>query len=56
MLKRNEIYRPIPVVMITSRAGDKHRRKAFDLGASDYVSKPYEESYLIDKIRDLVNA
>ncbi len=55
-LKRNEAYRKIPVIMITSRAGDKHRRKAFDLGASDYVSKPYEESYLLEKARDLINS
>lgn len=52
-IKRLENLREIPVIMITSRAGDKHRRKAFDLGASAYISKPYEESELIEKIREL---
>ena len=52
-LKRREGLRQIPVVMITSRGGDKHRRKAFDLGVSEYLTKPYEDSVLIEKIRSL---
>ncbi len=53
-LKREEELSSIPVIMITSRASEKHRQKAFDLGVTDYVSKPYEESALIEKIRRLV--
>lgn len=54
-LKRQETLRHIPVVMITSRAGDKHRQKAFDLGVSEYLTKPFEDSLLIEKIRTLAN-
>lgn len=43
----------IPVVMLTSRAGEKHRRKAFDLGVSEYVSKPYDDSKLVEIIKKL---
>lgn len=53
-LKRQEIWKSIPVIMITSRAGEKHRQKAFDLGVSEYLSKPYEEADLIEKVLDLV--
>jgi chemosensory pili system protein ChpA (sensor histidine kinase/response regulator) len=49
-LKQNESFRNIPVVMITSRAGDKHRQKAFDLGVSEYLTKPYEDKKLIELI------
>lgn len=52
-LKRNQILRKIPVVMITSRAGDKHRRKAFELGVSEYLTKPYEDLKLIEIIQRL---
>ncbi len=52
-LKRSEFLRDIPVVMITSRAGEKHRQKAFELGVSEYLSKPFEDAYLIDTIRKL---
>ncbi|NJM53831.1 MAG: response regulator, partial [Blastocatellia bacterium] len=53
-LKRNENLRSIPVIMITSRSGDKHRRKAYDLGVSEYITKPYEESVLIKKVKKLL--
>lgn len=52
-LKRLEGLRDIPVVMITSRAGDKHRQKAVELGVSEYLSKPFEDSYLIETIKKL---
>lgn len=53
-LKRQEDLCSIPVVMITSRSSEKHRRKAYDLGVSEYVTKPYEEWFLIDRIKKLL--
>ena len=52
-LKQQENLKNVPVIMITSRAGDKHRQKAFDMGVSEYVTKPYEEAKLIEVIRSL---
>jgi chemosensory pili system protein ChpA (sensor histidine kinase/response regulator) len=52
-LKRQETFHDIPVVMITSRAAEKHRQKAMDLGASEYVTKPYQDSFLLETIRNL---
>lgn len=52
-IRRTETLRDIPVVMITSRASEKHRRKAVDLGVTDYLTKPYEEAQLIGIIRGL---
>ncbi|MBA3712713.1 MAG: hybrid sensor histidine kinase/response regulator [Pyrinomonadaceae bacterium] len=52
-LKRQDAYRLIPVVMVTSRTGEKHRRKGFDLGASEYLSKPYQDDMLLGIIRKL---
>jgi chemosensory pili system protein ChpA (sensor histidine kinase/response regulator) len=52
-LKRQEAYRNIPIVMITSRAGEKHRLRALELGASDYVTKPYQDSVLLETIKQL---
>lgn len=46
-LKGNELLCKLPVVLITSRSGEKHRDKAFDLGISDYLAKPYDDSELI---------
>ncbi len=40
----------IPIIMITSRTGDKHRNLAFKLGVKGYLGKPYQE---IDLLRDI---
>src|SRR5262249_23501435 len=53
-LKGQDTYRRIPVVFITSRAGEKHRRKAMELGAAGYVVKPYQDAALLRVIRELV--
>ncbi len=44
----------IPVVMLTSRSGDKHRKLAMALGASDYFSKPFREQELLEKLSQLI--
>ncbi len=47
--------RHIPIVMITSRVGDKHRSRAFDIGVDHYLGKPYQESDLLAAIESLVS-
>ena len=44
----------LPIVMLTSRGGDKHRDKARALGATDYMVKPFQEEALLQNIRRLV--
>jgi chemosensory pili system protein ChpA (sensor histidine kinase/response regulator) len=46
--------RDVPIIMITSRVGEKHRARAIELGVDDYLGKPYQESQLIDAIMPLV--
>ncbi len=55
-LKRHSEFKQLPVIIITSRAGEKHRRKALDLGVSEYVTKPYEDSALLETIKRLAGA
>ena len=46
----------IPIVMITSRVGEKHRARAIEIGVNDYLGKPYQENQLLDAIEPLVEA
>ncbi|MBD2101690.1 hybrid sensor histidine kinase/response regulator [Leptolyngbya sp. FACHB-261] len=46
----------LPVAMLTSRSGDKHRQIALDLGAKAYFSKPYREQELLQTLQQLVNS
>jgi chemosensory pili system protein ChpA (sensor histidine kinase/response regulator) len=52
-LKKTENLRDVPVIMITSRTSDKHRQKALDLGVSEYLTKPYEDTKLLGIIKSL---
>jgi len=44
----------VPIIMITSRVGEKHRARAIELGVDDYLGKPYQEAELLDAIAPLV--
>jgi chemosensory pili system protein ChpA (sensor histidine kinase/response regulator) len=46
----------LPIVMLTSRSGEKHRGKATALGATDYMVKPFQEDALIRNVDRLVQA
>jgi len=40
----------LPIIMITSRTGQKHRDRAMAIGVNEYLGKPYQESVLLDSI------
>ncbi|NJN68942.1 MAG: response regulator [Nitrospira sp.] len=39
-----------PIVVMTTRAGDKHRQMALSIGANAYIAKPVEERVLLQEI------
>jgi len=41
----------VPIIMITSRVGDKHRARAIELGVNDYLGKPFQDSALLEAIQ-----
>jgi chemosensory pili system protein ChpA (sensor histidine kinase/response regulator) len=44
----------LPVIMVTSRGGEKHRQRATKLGVSEYLTKPYQEEQLMLAIRNVL--
>jgi chemosensory pili system protein ChpA (sensor histidine kinase/response regulator) len=44
----------IPVIMITSRMGYKHKQRAMEIGVDRYLGKPYQEHDLLDNIYRLL--
>lgn len=50
-IRAHETYRHLPVIMVTSRSGDKHRQKAVGLGVNDYLVKPFIEDTLLNLVR-----
>lgn len=51
-----ETCKTIPVVMLTSRSGTKHRQLAQQLGAADYFSKPFKQNELLGRLAELTQA
>lgn len=44
----------LPIIMITSRTGEKHRERAMEIGVNEYMGKPFQEAELLDKIQGLL--
>jgi chemosensory pili system protein ChpA (sensor histidine kinase/response regulator) len=49
-LRSREQTQQTPIIVMTTRAGDKHRQMALNIGASSYIAKPVEERALIQEI------
>lgn len=45
----------LPIIMITSRTGEKHRQRAFEIGVTDYMGKPYQEADLLARIYEILD-
>jgi chemosensory pili system protein ChpA (sensor histidine kinase/response regulator) len=53
-MRADERLQRVPIIMITSRVGEKHRARAIEIGVDDYLGKPYQESQLLEAIAPLV--
>jgi chemosensory pili system protein ChpA (sensor histidine kinase/response regulator) len=54
---QNEVtFSRIPIIMITSRTGEKHRDRAIEIGVTNYMGKPYQEDELIENIQSALGA
>jgi chemosensory pili system protein ChpA (sensor histidine kinase/response regulator) len=54
-VRADERLGKVPIIMITSRIADKHRRYAQEIGVNNYLGKPYDEDELLGLIAAYVN-
>lgn len=54
-MRNTEELKGIPIIMITSRTGDKHRNLAMELGVKRYLGKPFQESDLLENIYSVLS-
>ncbi|NES81127.1 MAG: hybrid sensor histidine kinase/response regulator [Moorea sp. SIO2B7] len=54
-VKSDPNFKLLPVFMLTSRSGPKHRKMAMNLGATGYFSKPFKEQELLQTLKDWIN-
>ncbi len=53
-MRNSEQLKHIPIIMVTSRTGDKHRQHAMELGVKRYLGKPFQEMDLLENINSVL--
>lgn len=53
-IRNDDRLKELPIIMITSRTGSKHREKAMEIGVNNYLGKPYQEDELMENIHGLI--
>ena len=54
ILKFDEKYRNIPIIMLTAKAQEEDRELGFSVGANAYIVKPFDTQELMQKIKELL--
>lgn len=54
LVRHHDMHSNLPIIMITSRTGEKHRERAFSLGVTHYMGKPFQEAELLANIEQLL--
>ena len=54
LLKNDARYSKIPIIMFTARVQEEDLRLGKDLGAEEYVTKPFDPKILLSKIKELL--
>ncbi len=53
-MRHDSRLKEVPIIMITSRTGDKHKERAMSIGVTDYMGKPFQEEKLLGSINKIV--
>ncbi len=50
-IRASSQWKGIPIIVLTSRSTGKHKEKALELGADDYIIKPFDEAGLMESLK-----
>ncbi len=53
-IKANPLTKNIPVILLTAKGRDIDKRLGYEVGATDYIIKPFSPTQLIDRIQELL--
>lgn len=54
-LKENKVTREIPVLMLTAKSSHQDRERSAEMGAADYIAKPFRLEQLRAKVKELLS-
>lgn len=53
-MRNDPRLKAVPIIMITSRTGEKHRQRAMEIGVDRYLGKPYQEADLLRNVEEIL--
>lgn len=53
-IRANPAWRGVKVIMLTAKGRELDRRKGLELGADDYITKPFSTREIVERVRDLL--
>ncbi|MBE9559930.1 MAG: response regulator, partial [Proteobacteria bacterium] len=53
-VRNDDRLKELPIIMITSRTGSKHKEKAMKIGVNQYLGKPFQEDDLVSNINEIL--
>ena len=53
-LKKEELTRELPIIMLTARAEEEDKVQGLEIGADDYITKPFSPRELVARIRTVL--
>jgi two-component system chemotaxis response regulator CheY len=54
MVRKDEVHKDIPIVIITTEGAQEDRQRALSLGANAYITKPIQAPQVISKVKELL--
>ncbi len=55
LLKFDERYKHIPILMLTAKTQEKDRTLGMETGADEYITKPFDVDELMEKVKSYLN-
>jgi two-component system, chemotaxis family, chemotaxis protein CheY len=53
-IRRDDKYKDVPIIIITTEGGSEDRQRALALGANAYITKPIQAPQVIAKVKELL--
>jgi chemosensory pili system protein ChpA (sensor histidine kinase/response regulator) len=53
-MRNDTRLKDVPIIMVTSRTGEKHRQRALEIGVERYLGKPYQEADLLRHVQEIL--
>jgi len=54
-LRRDDNYKDVPIVIVTTEGAEEDRQRALALGANAYVTKPIQAAQVVSVVRELLD-